>query len=106
MTRSLVLTSGALALCVLALTACSKPEKPETERRPEPQASSTAHLPDADTWKDASKREPPATQLLERIQAPMNKAKAVEGTVLEQGQQQAADIDAQTAGNASPPPGQ
>jgi len=30
----------------------------------------------------------------------------VEGTVLEQGQQQAADIDAQTAGNASPPPAQ
>jgi hypothetical protein len=99
MTRTL-----ALALCVLAFAACSKPEKPETERRPEPQASST--LPDKDTWNDASKREPPATALLERIQKPMDKAKAVEGTVLEQGQQQAADIDAQTAGNASPPPGQ
>lgn len=101
MTRTL-----ALALCVLAFAACSKPEKPETERRPEPQASTTAHQPDPATWNDASKREPPATQLLERIQAPMDKAKAVEGTVLEQGRQQAADIDAQTAGNASPPSGQ
>ena len=101
MTRTL-----AMALCMLALTACSKPEKPETERRPEPQAanSQAANTPDPATWDDASKREKPDTRLLDRIQAPMDKARATEQTVLDQGAQQRADIDAQTAGNANPPP--
>ena len=47
-------------LCVLALRRCSKPEKPETERPPAPQAQ--AGQPDPETWDDASKREKPATR--------------------------------------------
>ena len=79
-----------LALCcVLALSACSKPEKPETERPPTPQASRSADR---------------ATELSDAIQAPINKAKSVEATTLEAAQQQSADIDAHTGGNASASP--
>jgi hypothetical protein len=76
-----------MALCVLGLSACSKP-KPDTERRPEPTAA------------NAQARD---KRLANSIQAPMDRAKSTEQTVLDQGRQQAADIDAQTAGNASPP---
>jgi hypothetical protein len=98
MTRTL-----AAVLCVLALAACSKPEPPDKDRPPAPKAEASAEEQAA--W-DASKREKPATELNDAIQAPINKAKAVEGTVLEQGKQQSADIDAQTSGNASTPPAQ
>jgi hypothetical protein len=96
MSRTLV-----AVLCVLALGACSKPEKPETERPPAPQAA--ASLPDADTWDDASKREKPATELSDAIQRPINKAKSVEGTTLEAADEQRAAIDAQERGDAPPP---
>jgi hypothetical protein len=102
MTRPLVQALCLLAFAACALTACSRPEKPETERPPAPQA--VANLPDKDTWKDASKREAPATDLLDYTQAPQKRAKATEKVVLDQGAQQRADIDAQAAGNASPPP--
>jgi hypothetical protein len=101
MTRTL-----AAALCVLALAACSKPEPPDKDRPPEPTADATAATAAQDATWDASKREKPATELRDAIQAPINKAKAVEGTVLEQGEQQRADIEAQTSGNTSTPPAQ
>ena len=96
MTRTLV-----AVLCVLALSACSKPEKPETERPPAPQAE--AGHPDAATWDDASKREKPATELRDAIQAPLDKARSTEATTLDAAAQQSADIDAQTSGDAPPP---
>jgi hypothetical protein len=95
-----------MVLCALGLSACSKP-KPDTERRPEPQANAQASAtPDPESWNDPKKREKPDTRLLDRIEAPMDRARSTEQTVLDQGKQQAADIDAQTAGNASPPPAQ
>jgi hypothetical protein len=74
-----------LVLAGLVLVACSKPEPPEKDRPPSPQA----------------------TAITQAIQAPIEKAKSAETTVLDAGKQQAADIDAQTSGNASsetPPP--
>ena len=91
-------------LCVLALGACSKPEKPETERPPSPQAS--ASTPNAETWNDASKREQPADQLTRAIQKPINRAKSAEATTLEAAEQQRAAMDAQESGNAAPAPAQ
>ena len=91
-------------LCVLALGACSKPEKPETERPPSPQAVADAKKPDAETWDDASKREKPATELREYMQAPIDKAKTVEATTLDAAEKQRAEIDAQTGGGEAPPP--
>ncbi|KGQ18045.1 hypothetical protein LF41_1900 [Lysobacter dokdonensis DS-58] len=88
--------------CALALSACSRPEKPETERPPAPQANAT--LPDAETWDDASKREKPATELTQAIQKPLDRARSVEATTLEAADQQRAAIDAQEQGNATPPP--
>jgi hypothetical protein len=81
-------------LCVFALPACSKPEPPEKERPVEPQAAA------------APSREPPATQLRDYMQRDIKKAQAVEATVLDAGKRQAADIDAQTSGNASAVPEQ
>jgi hypothetical protein len=75
-------------LCVLALAACSRPEPPEKDRPPEPTAATKPS------------REPPATQLRDYMQRDIKKAQAVEATVLDAGKQQAADIDAQTSGNA------
>ena len=92
-------------LCVLALSACSKPEKPETERPPAPQAVA-ATQPDPDTWNDASKREKPATELNDAIQAPLNKARSVEKTTLDAAAEQRAAIDAQTSGNSEAAPEQ
>ena len=91
-------------LCVLALGACSKPEKPETERPPSPQAVANADKPDADTWEDASMREKPATELREYMQKPIDRAKSVEATTLDAAEKQRAEIDAQTGGGEAPPP--
>ena len=91
-------------LCVLALGACSKPEKPETERPPAPQAQ--AGQPDPETWDDASKREKPATELRDAIRRPQDRARSVEATTLDAAAQQRAAIEAQTGGNAQPTPEQ
>ena len=58
-------TAAVLAYCALLLAACSPPEPPEKERPPEPQASA----PDRHT------------ELRDAIQAPQDKARAVEGAV-------------------------
>ncbi len=59
-------------LLLLACAACSKPEPLPTEQPPEPQA----------------------TQLRDAIQAPIDKAKAVEGTVQDAADKQKAAIEA------------
>ena len=69
-----------LALCAVG---CSRPEPPATDQPPEPQAGAPAQQRGA---------------LTEAIQAPIDKAKGVEDTVLDAAEQQKADIDAQTGG--------
>jgi len=81
MRQSIVLPCVLFAL----LCACSKPQPPEKERPPEPQAESQS-------------REPRATQLRDAIQAPIDKAKSVEQTTLDAAEKQRAEIDAQTGG--------
>ena len=64
------------------------PEPPPTDQPPEPQA-------------DATQADAPAQQrgaLTEAIQAPIDKAKGVEDTVLDAAEKQKAEIDAQTGG--------
>jgi hypothetical protein len=83
------LTACALpALLVIALGACSKPEPPDTERPPEPQAAE----------QPAAERGPRHTQLRDAIQAPIDKARSVERTTLDAADRQRAEIDAQTDG--------
>lgn len=60
----------------LALAACSKPTPPDKDQPPKPKA----------------------TALRDYMQAPINKAKAVEPQVLDAAKRQDADIDAQTSG--------
>ncbi|NUS39166.1 MAG: hypothetical protein HOQ02_09110 [Lysobacter sp.] len=67
----------------LALAACNKPSPPEKDQPPKPKAEQ-------------------ATALRDAIQAPINKAKAVEPQVLDAAKRQAADIDAQAGGGDSP----
>jgi hypothetical protein len=76
-----VATTRALVLlcCVLALAACRR-EPPPTERPPEPQAAA-AH-----------------TELRDAIQAPQDKARAVQKTVHDAASQQQAQIDAAEGG--------
>lgn len=66
-------------LLALAGAACSRPQPPDTERPPEPQAQ-------------------PQTELRDAMQAPLEKAQGVEDQVLEAAKQQQAAIDAQTGG--------
>ena len=95
-----------VALCTavvgLALAGCSKPEPPEKDRPPQPTAASEpAPPPPGAAAADYAQRSLSA----EQIRAPIDRAKAVEGTVLEAAKQQQAQIDAQTSGQ-SPPPAQ
>jgi hypothetical protein len=80
-------TACALML-VLCAAACSRPEPPPTDQPPEPKAGATRT--------DATAQ--PRGALTEAIQAPIDKAKGVEDTVLDAAEQQRADIDAQTGG--------
>jgi len=82
--RSLALSSGALSL-LLACAACSKPEPPKKEQPPEPQAQAQTPV---ETH----------TELRDAIQAPIDRAKAVEPEVLDAAKKQRDDIDAQTGG--------
>ena len=66
----------AASLLTLTAVACTRPPDPPTDAPPEPQA----------------------TQLHDAIQAPIQKAQAVEGAVLDAGEQQRAEIDAATGG--------
>jgi hypothetical protein len=84
-----VLRLLALLSLSLALSACSKPARPEKERPPEPKAED-------------------ATELRDMIQKPIDRAKAVEPQVLDAKAQQDAAIEAQTGGDTSsqqPAPG-
>ena len=80
--RLLALLSLSLSL---ALSACSKPARPEKERPPEPQAGD-------------------ATELRDAIQRPIERARAVEPEVLDAAKQQDAAIEAQAGGADSTPP--
>jgi len=71
-------------LLVLATAACSKPEPPKKDQPPEPQASQPQPAQD--------------TQLRDAIQQPIDRAKAVEGQVLDAAKQQQDAIDAQAGG--------
>ena len=75
-----------VALLVLFAAACSRPEPPPTDQPPEPQADAT----------QASA--PQRGAMTEAIQAPIDKARGVEDTVLDAAEQQKAEIDAQTGG--------
>lgn len=74
-------------LLVLCIAACSRPEPPPTDQPPEPQAGTQASTP-----------EEQHTELRDAIQAPIDRAKSVENTVLDAAEQQQAEIDAQTDG--------
>jgi hypothetical protein len=76
-----VVTLFAIGLA-LACAACAKPEPPDKEQQPEPQAEAAI---DAD-----------ATELRDAIQAPIDRAEAVEGAVLEAAEQQREAIEAAT----------
>ena len=77
---AIFLRIAASTLLLLGCAACSKPEPPKKEQPPEPQAQA-AH-----------------TELRDAIQKPIERAKAVEGQVLDAAKQQQDDIDAQTGG--------
>jgi hypothetical protein len=80
--RSIAMSAGALSL-LLACSACSKPEPPKKDQPPEPQAQAPVET---------------HTELRDAIQAPIDRAKAVEPEVLDAAQKQRDDIDAQTGG--------
>ncbi len=63
----------AAATVLLLCAACTRPERPDTERPPEPQAAGAIH-------------------------APIDRAKAAEGQVEDAAAKQRAAIDAQTGG--------
>jgi hypothetical protein len=72
---------SAAALLTLTALGCTRPPDPPTDAPPEPQAT-----------------QPQATELRDAIQAPIQKAEAVEDAVLEAAEKQRAEIDAQTGG--------
>ena len=76
MSRNLFRSALGCALCcaALALSACNKPTPPDPERPVEPQAQ--------------------ATELRDAMQAPLDKAKAVEGDLQEAADAQRAAIEA------------
>ena len=69
-----------VVLLVLSVASCSRPEPPPTDQPPEPQAQ--AQVPQA--------------ELTKAIKRPIDKAQAVEQTVLDAAEKQRAEIDAQT----------
>ena len=81
--RTFAMPVGALSL-LLACGACSKPEPPKKDQPPEPQAQTAP----VETH----------TELRDAIQAPINRAKAVEPEVLDAAKKQRDEIDAQTGG--------
>ena len=67
-----------VVLLVLCAAGCSRPEPPPTDQPPEPKA------------------QVPQTELTKAIKRPIDKAQAVEQTVLDAAEKQRAEIDAQT----------
>lgn len=80
--RTAVVRTLAVAAVVLAFAGCRKPEPPPTEQPVEPQSEAVM---------DAE-----ATELRDAIQAPIERAEAVEGAVLEAAEKQREAIDAAT----------
>ena len=93
MTRVLVVPLS-LALLAATLVGCSKPEPPDKDRPPEPTAASTASA--TASTRPVEKHD----DLLRYMQAPIEKAKTTEKTVLDAAQAQRNDIDAQVQGDA------
>lgn len=77
----MTLRTCALLLLCLSACACSRPEPPPTDQPVEPQADTATEQ---------------HTELRDAIQRPIDKAKAVEDTVLDAAERQQAEIDAQT----------
>jgi hypothetical protein len=77
MERHVSRTLFALAAVSICCAACSKPEPPEKEQPPVPQAN---------------------TDLRDAMHAPIDRAKAVEPAVLDAAKKQQDQIDAQTGG--------
>lgn len=80
--RSAVVRMLAVAAVVVAVAGCRKPEPPPTEQPVEPQAEAAV---------DAE-----ANELRDAIRAPIERAEAVEGAVLEAAEKQQDAIDAAT----------
>lgn len=79
-TCTLLALATAIAMA-LAMAACSRPEPPDTERPPEPQAVGTQVAA-------------PAASLDDSLHAPIDRAKAVEDTLQDAAQRQRDAIDA------------
>jgi len=101
MTRPQV--SFAVLLCALALAGCSKPEKPEKERPPSPQADATPA--EAAAVQPQVSQGTTAAAVTQAIRSPIERAQSTEATTLEAAKKQDASIDAQTSGE-SPQPAQ
>jgi hypothetical protein len=80
-----------LALSLIALAGC-RPTPPPTEQPPEPTAATTAADAAAKPAADSG-----ATQMRDAIQAPLDKARAVQETTQKAADEQRAAIDAATA---------
>lgn len=89
------LTSAALGL---SLAGCSKPEPPEKDQPPEPTAEQMPTPAAAAAAADYA-----GSTVSAQMHEPIDRAKAVEATVLDAAKQQRAEIDAQTAGNSTQP---
>lgn len=68
---------------LLALSGCEKPQPPPTERPPDPQAARVAAVPDHAALRRA-------------IDAPQDRARAVEDVTLDAADRRRAEIEAQT----------
>lgn len=78
-------TAAAVLAVLLLCAACSKPEPPETDRPPEPQADATQAA-------DGSN----ATELRDTIQQPIDRARAVQAEADAGAAKQRAGVAAQT----------
>ncbi|GAB3736246.1 hypothetical protein GCM10028862_20710 [Luteimonas pelagia] len=81
--------AGVAVLVVVAMgfAGCRKPEPPPTEHPPEPVANAAT---------DAAARPNPDTRLRDAIQAPQDRARAVEGVVEDAAARRRAEVEAQT----------
>ena len=87
------LTSATLGL---ALAGCSRPEPPEKDQPPEPTAE---QMPTP----AAAAADYAGSSVSAQMHDPIDRAKAVEATVLDAAEQQRAQIDAQTSDGATQP---
>ncbi|UHQ20320.1 hypothetical protein LVB87_03930 [Lysobacter sp. KIS68-7] len=97
MMRPLLAAPLAALLCTLALAGCSKPEKPEKERPPSPQAGVSADV------RPQVSQGTTAAAVTQAIRSPIERAQGTEATTLEAAKKQDASIDAQTSGQDPQP---